>query len=50
MAAYCERIGFWDALIIVAAKSGATRLLSEDLNQGQKLAGLRMENPFEAVR
>src|SRR5712664_1360257 len=40
-----SRVGFWDALI-VAAKSGATRLLSEDLNPGQKIAGLRIENPF----
>ena len=45
-----SRIGFWDALIVAAAvKSGATRLLSEDLNPGQKIAGLRIENPFAAV-
>jgi len=45
-----SRIGFWDALIVAAAvKSGATRLLSEDLNPGQKIAGLRVENPFAAV-
>jgi predicted nucleic acid-binding protein len=44
-----SRIGFWDALIVAAAaKSGATRLLSEDLNPGQ-IAGLRIENPFAAV-
>jgi hypothetical protein len=42
-----SRIGFWDALIVAAAaNSGATRLLSEDLNPGQKIAGLRIENPF----
>jgi predicted nucleic acid-binding protein len=41
------RIGFWDALIIAAAqKSGADRLLSEDLNSGQTIAGIRIENPF----
>ncbi len=41
------RIGFWDALIVAAAvKSGATRLLSEDLNPGQMIAGIRIENPF----
>jgi len=41
------RIGSWDALIIAAAaKSGAARLLSEDLNPGQKIAGLRIENSF----
>jgi predicted nucleic acid-binding protein len=41
-----SRIGFWDALIIAAAKSGAARLLSEDLNPGQKIAGLRTESFF----
>jgi predicted nucleic acid-binding protein len=42
-----SRIGFWDALIIAsAAKSGATRILSEDLNAQQKIAGIRIENPF----
>jgi predicted nucleic acid-binding protein len=41
------RISFWDALIFSCAhKSGATRLLSEDLNPGQKIAGIRIENPF----
>jgi predicted nucleic acid-binding protein len=41
------RIGFWDALIVASAlKSGANRILSEDLNAGQTIAGLRIENPF----
>jgi predicted nucleic acid-binding protein len=41
------RISFWDALIVAAAaRSGATRLLSEDLNAGQTIAGVRIENPF----
>jgi len=45
-----SQIGFWDALIIAsAAKAGATRLLSEDLNAGQTLSGLRIENPFAAI-
>ncbi len=45
-----SRIGFWDALIVAAAaKSGAARLLSEDLNAGQKIAGIHIENPFAAV-
>jgi predicted nucleic acid-binding protein len=40
-------IGFWDALIIAAAvRSGARRLLSEDLNPGQAIAGIVVENPF----
>jgi predicted nucleic acid-binding protein len=41
------RISFWDALILAAAqKSGATRVLSEDMNAGQKIAGIKIENPF----
>jgi predicted nucleic acid-binding protein len=44
------RIGFWDALIIASAiKSGATRILSEDLNHGQTIAGIQIENPFLAL-
>ncbi|MGO9863708.1 MAG: PIN domain-containing protein [Terriglobales bacterium] len=42
-----SRIGFWDALIVASAgKCGATRILSEDLNPGQMIAGIRIENPF----
>jgi len=42
-----SQIGFWDALIVsCAAKSGATRILSEDLNTGQRIAGILIENPF----
>ncbi|MGA9389054.1 MAG: PIN domain-containing protein [Candidatus Sulfotelmatobacter sp.] len=42
-----SRIGFWDALIVASAvKSGATRIFSEDLNAQQKIAGIRVENPF----
>jgi len=41
------RIGFWDALIVsAAAKSGAARILSEDLNAGQRISGVLIENPF----
>lgn len=41
------KIGFWDALIVAAAlKAGAVRILSEDLNAGQVIAGVRVENPF----
>ncbi len=46
-----SKIGFWDALIVASAlKSGATRILSEDLNAGQTIAGIRVENPFAGVR
>jgi predicted nucleic acid-binding protein len=41
------RISFWDALIFAAAiKSGAKRILSEDLNDGQVIAGIQVVNPF----
>jgi len=45
-----SQIGFWDALIISsAAKSGASRILSEDLNAGQRIAGILVENPFADI-
>lgn len=38
---------FWDALIVEAAlKARADRLLTEDLQHGQVIDGLRVENPF----
>jgi predicted nucleic acid-binding protein len=41
-------ISFWDALIVaVAARSGARRVLSEDLNSGQVIAGVTVHNPFK---
>jgi len=41
------RIGFWDALIVSSAiKSGATRILSEDFNTGQRISGILIDNPF----
>ena len=40
-------LSFWDALILEAAlRCGADRLLTEDLHHGQKVEGLRVENPF----
>ena len=46
-----SRIGFWDALIVSsAAKSGAMRILSEDFNAGQRIAGIIIENPFAALQ
>ncbi len=43
-----SRVSFWDALIVVAAaKSGASVLLSEDLNAGQTIGGVTVENPFD---
>lgn len=40
-------ISFWDALIVrSAAAAGCERLLTEDLQDGQVLDGVRIENPF----
>jgi predicted nucleic acid-binding protein len=42
-----HQLSFWDALIIEAARrAGATRLVSEDLQAGRSIAGVRIENPF----
>ena len=42
-----HRLSFWDALIVVSAKiAGARRILSEDLNSGQVIDGVAIENPF----
>ncbi len=41
------RYGFYDSLIIAAALSaGCTRLWSEDLQHGQRIGELVIENPF----
>jgi predicted nucleic acid-binding protein len=41
------QVSFWDALIIEAAlAAGAGRLLTEDLQHGREVAGLKIENPF----
>lgn len=40
-------IGFWDAMIVAAARrAGAEQILSEDLNAGQIVCGVRIVNPF----
>jgi predicted nucleic acid-binding protein len=39
--------GFYDSLVVAAAQSaGCRRLLSEDLQHGQRLGRLVIENPF----
>ena len=41
------QISFWDGMILAAAEqSGAERLLTEDLNAGEKIAGIEIVNPF----
>jgi predicted nucleic acid-binding protein len=40
-------ISWWDALIVEAARvAGAHRLLTEDLQDGQVIEGVRIEDPF----
>lgn len=41
------KIGFWDAMIVLAAtESGCDLLWTEDLKDGQLLRGVRIRNPF----
>lgn len=41
------KISLWDALILAAARaSGASNLITEDLNHGQDYDGVRVINPF----
>ena len=41
------QISFWAATILAAAEQGgAERLLTEDLNAGEKIAGIEIVNPF----
>jgi predicted nucleic acid-binding protein len=43
-------ISFWDALIVeCAAAAGCGRILSEDLQHGWAVRGVRVENPFRGV-
>ena len=42
------RYAFYDALIVAAAvEAGCTRLLSEDMQDGQKIGNLTIHNPFK---
>ncbi|HMM36022.1 MAG TPA: PIN domain-containing protein [Thermoanaerobaculia bacterium] len=42
-----SRISLWDALVLQSARrTGCAVLWSEDLNAGQKLAGVQVRNPF----
>ena len=41
------QLPLWDALILAAARaSGASELVTEDLNHGQDFGGVRAINPF----
>ncbi len=42
-----EPLSFWDAMIVEAARrAGADTLVSEDLQDGRVIAGVRIQNPF----
>ncbi len=42
-----HRVSCWDALIVQAARqSGCVQLLTEDMNAGAVVAGVRLVNPF----
>jgi predicted nucleic acid-binding protein len=44
------RFSFYDSLIVAAGlTSGCVRLFSEDLQSGQTIDGLRIQNPFAGV-
>ena len=43
------RISFWDALVVVSARNAdCTHLLTEDLNPGKAIAGVRVVHPTDA--
>ena len=40
-------LSFWDALIVASARNvEAEKILTEDLNHGQQIEGILIENPF----
>jgi len=42
-----HKLSFWDALIVEAARrSGATRLVTDDLQPRRRIGGVSIENPF----
>ena len=42
-----HQLSFWDALIVAAASNARVdKILTEDLNHGQVIEGIRIENPF----
>lgn len=46
--AIINRLSFWDALIVVSAESARCEIVwTEDLNHGQIIRGVRIENPLD---
>jgi predicted nucleic acid-binding protein len=40
-------LSFWDALLVAAAlRIEAAKIITEDLNSGQLIEGILIENPF----
>jgi len=45
-----NRLSFWDSLVVVAAESArCERIWTEDLNNGQVIRGVRIENPLKPI-
>nr|MBS0019978.1 PIN domain-containing protein [Gammaproteobacteria bacterium] len=45
-----SRLSFWDALIVeTAIDAGAAAILTEDLQHGQVIGGVRVINPFVSI-
>ena len=46
-----NRLSFWDSLIVVAAESArCEKIWTEDLNDGQIIRGVRIENPLKNLK
>jgi predicted nucleic acid-binding protein len=46
-----NRLSFWDALIVASASAARCEIIvTEDLNHGQIIHGVRIENPFAAAK
>ncbi|GMO40035.1 MAG: PIN domain-containing protein [Termitinemataceae bacterium] len=45
-----SKISFWDALLIAASESAnCAELITEDLNDGQIINGVKIKNPFYSM-
>ena len=46
-----NHLSFWDSLIVVAAESArCEKIWTEDLNDGQIIRGVRIENPLKSPK
>ncbi len=46
-----HQLSLWDALVVCcAAGAGCDRVLTEDLQHGQVISGVKIENPFLALK